>query len=118
MNQIRLSGESALSVQAAPANTIADDQRSSLLSILSKVKKDGARGGASQGLTPEDRESIASYLRGQAAGNKHATQQVKGIAEELGADITNLQPSLQMFESLISLVSGQVDMQSSTTSKF
>jgi len=37
MNQLRVSGDSGLSMQAAPPNTI-DDQRSSLLSILSKVK--------------------------------------------------------------------------------
>ena len=37
MNQLRVSGDSGLSMQAVPPNTI-DDQRSSLLSILSKVK--------------------------------------------------------------------------------
>jgi len=99
MNQLRVSEDSAMSMQGVPVNSI-NDQRSSLLSILSKVKKQSIDKGASQPLNIEDRESIASYFR----QNKNQTQQIK---EMTGEDLTgdNWQPSLQMFESLVSLMS-------------
>ena len=66
-----------------------DDQRSSLLSILSKVKQQQRHDGSSAPLNAEDRESITSFLR---------KQQVQGMGDDF-------QPNLQMFESLVSMVS-------------
>ena len=67
-----------------PANTI-DDQRSSLMTILSKVKKrDG--GGPALPMKAEERQSIASFLLQNNVGD-------------------SFQPNLQMFESLASLLS-------------
>ena len=118
MNQMRGSAvNSELSLQAAPPTN--DDQRSSLLSILSKVRQqklDGT-GTSMPVLNAEDRESIASFLK-----QKNSTQQLKQmmIEEDLGAD--NWQPGLQMFESLVSMMSqtntpGKRDIMSETTSQ-
>ena len=98
MNQIRVSDDSAgTSLRAAP-NTF-DDQRSSLLTILSKVKQ-SRYDGKNTPLNTEDRESIASFLRQNSANNQHLKSMT---AEDLAAD--NWQPNLQMFESLVSLMS-------------
>lgn len=62
MNQLRASGDSTLSLEPQQKPRVADDQRSSLLSILSKVKQQKFDG-TSAPLNTEDRESINSFLR-------------------------------------------------------
>jgi len=59
MNQMRVSDDSAKSVQVMPPRSICDDQ-SSILSILSRVRQ----GKPNQPvMNTENRESIASFLR-------------------------------------------------------
>ena len=99
MNQLRVSGDSALSMQPGLPNTV-DDQRSSLLSILSKVKQQ-KQDGSNVPLNAEDRESIASFLRNQ----QHNNPQIRAMMGDSNELELNLQPNLQMFESLVSMMS-------------
>ena len=95
MNQLRVSGDSALSLEPNQPMT-ADEQRSSLLSNLSRVKQQRIDG-TSAPLNAEDRESIASFLR------KQQQQQPNLLNTQLIGD--DFQPNLQMFESMISILS-------------
>lgn len=61
MNQLRVSGDSALSLEPNQPKT-AEEERTSLLSILSKVKQQRIDG-SSAPLNMEDRASVASFLR-------------------------------------------------------
>ena len=93
INQMRVSGDSVTSVQAVTPNTV-DDNRSSLLSILSKVRQQQQKNTNGQsglaGLNAEERESIASFIKQQ----QNTWPQLNGL---LGDDF---QPNLQMFESM------------------
>ena len=67
INQMRVSGDSVTSVQAVTPNTV-DDNRSSLLSILSKVRQQQKNANGQPGLAglnAEERESIASFIKQQ-----------------------------------------------------
>jgi len=62
ISQMRVSGDSVVSHQAEMPNTV-DDNRSSLLSILSKVRQQQGKPNANLVLNAEDRESIASFFK-------------------------------------------------------
>ena len=68
MNQLRLSGDSVLSPEPNQRKT-GEEERTSLLSILSKVKQQKIDG-SSAPLNAEDRASVASFLRQQQYQNQ------------------------------------------------
>ena len=84
-----------------------NDQRSSLLSFLSKMREGTQDKG--QKLTAEERTSMAEQL----LNAKHSPQQIKAFfgdnLQEMKID--DWQPNLQMFESMISAFSQQASNQ-------
>lgn len=105
MNQLRYSGASSGSQPRLAASP--NEQRSSLLSFLSKVREQTQDKG--QRLTAEERTSMAEQL----LNSKHSPQEIKAFfgdnLQEMKID--DWQPNLQMFESMISAFSQQASNQ-------